>query len=68
MKLFSYSLRDKAKTWFDNLTPGSLQTWTNLCRSFLSRFIHNNMTDKLHNEITSFRQRRRVNVRGMGEI
>ncbi|KAL4309029.1 hypothetical protein GQ457_01G016910 [Hibiscus cannabinus] len=38
MKLFPYSLRNKAKA------------------CLLARFSHNNMTDKLHNEITSFRQ------------
>ncbi|KAL4324095.1 hypothetical protein GQ457_11G023720 [Hibiscus cannabinus] len=56
MKLFPYSLRDKEKTWLDNLTPGSLQSWTKMCRIFLAIFSHNNMTDKLRNEITSFRQ------------
>ncbi|KAL4342549.1 hypothetical protein GQ457_08G026040 [Hibiscus cannabinus] len=56
MKLFPYSLSDKAKAWLDNLTPGSLQNWIDLCRSFLACFRHNNMTDKLRNEITSFRQ------------
>ncbi|KAL4375957.1 hypothetical protein GQ457_02G024130 [Hibiscus cannabinus] len=38
LKLFPYSLRDKAKTWLNNLQPGSLQSWTQLCRSFLSKF------------------------------
>ncbi|KAL4295259.1 hypothetical protein GQ457_12G016170 [Hibiscus cannabinus] len=28
LKLFTYSLRDKAKTWLNNLQPGSLQSWT----------------------------------------
>ncbi|KAK8528234.1 hypothetical protein V6N12_074768 [Hibiscus sabdariffa] len=28
LKLFPYSLRDKAKTWLNNLQPGSLQSWT----------------------------------------
>ncbi|KAK8676030.1 hypothetical protein V6N13_034085 [Hibiscus sabdariffa] len=36
LKLFPYSLRDKAKAWLNNLTPGSLQSWTELCRSFLA--------------------------------
>ncbi|KAL4385057.1 hypothetical protein GQ457_15G017840 [Hibiscus cannabinus] len=31
LKLFPYSLRDKAKTWLNNLQPGSLQSWTQLC-------------------------------------
>ncbi|KAK8644467.1 hypothetical protein V6N13_123773 [Hibiscus sabdariffa] len=55
-KLFPYSLRDKAKTWLNNLQPGSLQSWTQLCRSFLSKFSYTNMTDHLRNQITSFRQ------------
>ncbi|KAL4269575.1 hypothetical protein GQ457_HM001550 [Hibiscus cannabinus] len=29
LNLFPYSLRDKAKTWLNNLQPGSLQSWTN---------------------------------------
>ncbi|KAL4295770.1 hypothetical protein GQ457_12G015740 [Hibiscus cannabinus] len=56
LKLFPYSLRDKAKTWLKNLQPGSLQSWTHLCRSFLAKFSYTNMTDHLRNKITSFRQ------------
>ncbi|KAK9042555.1 hypothetical protein V6N11_017624 [Hibiscus sabdariffa] len=56
LKLFPYSLRDKAKVWLNNLPPGSLQTWTELCRSFLAKFGYTNMTDHLRNQITSFRQ------------
>ncbi|KAL4281702.1 hypothetical protein GQ457_03G019170 [Hibiscus cannabinus] len=54
LKLFPYSLRDKAKTWLNNLQPGSLQSWTQLCRSFLAKFSYTNMTDHLRNQITSF--------------
>ncbi|KAK9036815.1 hypothetical protein V6N11_021742 [Hibiscus sabdariffa] len=56
LKLFPYSLRDKAKTWLNNLQPGSLQSWTQLCRNFLAKFSYTNMTDHLRNQITSFRQ------------
>ncbi|KAK8510793.1 hypothetical protein V6N12_009635 [Hibiscus sabdariffa] len=56
LKLFPYSLRDKAKTWLNNLQPGSLQSWTQLCRCFLAKFSYTNMTDHLRNQITSFRQ------------
>ncbi|KAK8600811.1 hypothetical protein V6N12_050659 [Hibiscus sabdariffa] len=56
LKLFPYSLRDKAKDWLNNLLPGSFQSWTELCRSFLAKFSYNNMTDNLRNQITSFRQ------------
>ncbi|KAL4283519.1 hypothetical protein GQ457_16G018000 [Hibiscus cannabinus] len=56
LKLFPYSLRDKAKTWLNNLQPGSLQSWTQLCRSFLAKFSYTNMTDRLRNQITTLRQ------------
>ncbi|KAK8559163.1 hypothetical protein V6N12_042445 [Hibiscus sabdariffa] len=56
LKLFPYSLRDKAKDWLNNLPPGSFQSWTELCRSFLAKFSYNNMTDNLRNQIMSFRQ------------
>ncbi|KAK8666001.1 hypothetical protein V6N13_006154 [Hibiscus sabdariffa] len=56
LKLFPYSLTDKARAWLNNLQPGSLRSWTELCRSFLAKFSYNNMTDNLRNQITSFRQ------------
>ncbi|KAK8676474.1 hypothetical protein V6N13_142048 [Hibiscus sabdariffa] len=56
LKLFPYSLRDKAKDWLNNLPPGSFQSLTELCRSFIAKFSYNNLTDRLRSEITSFRQ------------
>ncbi|KAL4304540.1 hypothetical protein GQ457_10G014730 [Hibiscus cannabinus] len=56
LKLFPYSLRDKAKTWLNNLPPGSFQSWTEKCRIFLAKFSYNNMNDNLRNQITSFMQ------------
>ncbi|KAK8999700.1 hypothetical protein V6N11_065197 [Hibiscus sabdariffa] len=56
MKLFPYSLMDKAKDWLNNLPPGSFKSWTELCRSFLAKLSYNNLTDRLRSEITSFRQ------------
>ncbi|KAL4364077.1 hypothetical protein GQ457_04G021780 [Hibiscus cannabinus] len=55
LKLFPYSIRDKAKVWLNNLQPGSLQSWNQLCRSFLAKFSYTNMSDHLRNQITSFR-------------
>ncbi|KAL4272567.1 hypothetical protein GQ457_13G016230 [Hibiscus cannabinus] len=49
-------VKDKAKTWLNNLQPGSLQSWTQLCRCFLAKFSYTNMTNHLRNQITSFRQ------------
>ncbi|KAK8597295.1 hypothetical protein V6N12_065766 [Hibiscus sabdariffa] len=56
LKLFPYSQTDKAKAWLNNLPHGSLQSSTDLCRTFLGKFSYSNMTDHLRNQITSFRQ------------
>ncbi|KAL4318469.1 hypothetical protein GQ457_18G014130 [Hibiscus cannabinus] len=56
LKLFLYSLRDRAILWLNNLSPSLLQSWTELCHCFLARFSYNNMTENLRNKITSFRQ------------
>ncbi|KAL4302757.1 hypothetical protein GQ457_10G012330 [Hibiscus cannabinus] len=56
LKLFPYSLRDKAKAWLNNLPPVSFQSWIELNRCFLAKFSYNNMIDNLRNQITSFRQ------------
>ena len=34
LKLFSFSLRDKARNWFNNLMPGSIDTWGVLVEVF----------------------------------
>ncbi|KAK8980561.1 hypothetical protein V6N11_074172 [Hibiscus sabdariffa] len=56
LKIFPYSPRDKAKAWMNNLPPGSFQNWTDLCHGFLANFSYSNITNKLRNEITLFRQ------------
>ncbi|GMI67761.1 hypothetical protein HRI_000445400 [Hibiscus trionum] len=56
LRLFPYSLRDRAKQWLSNQPTGSFNTWTELCKDFLDRFSPSNVTDRLRNEITTFRQ------------
>ena len=38
LKLFPFSLRDKARNWFNNLMPGSIDTWGTLVETFLTKF------------------------------
>ena len=38
LKLFSFSLRDKAKNWFHNLMSGLIDTWGALVEVFLTIF------------------------------
>ncbi|KAL4360981.1 hypothetical protein GQ457_04G028740 [Hibiscus cannabinus] len=56
LKLFPYSLRDRARMWLNSASPGSLHSRTNLCQSFLLRYNPPNMNARFRNEITSFRQ------------
>ncbi|KAL4318019.1 hypothetical protein GQ457_18G015940 [Hibiscus cannabinus] len=56
LKLFPYSLRDRARMWLNSASPGSLQSWADLCQSFLLRYNPPNMNAIFRNKITSFHQ------------
>ena len=38
LKLFPFTLKDKAKIWLNSLSPRSIQTWTDLKAEFLKKF------------------------------
>jgi hypothetical protein len=38
LKLFSFSLKDKAKTWLQNLRSGSIRAWDEMQRQFYEVF------------------------------
>ncbi|KAK8562060.1 hypothetical protein V6N12_049113 [Hibiscus sabdariffa] len=56
LKLFPYSLRDRARAWLSGVPAGSMESWADLCRSFLLRYNPPNMHTQLRNDIASFRQ------------
>ncbi|KAL5549438.1 hypothetical protein UlMin_004669 [Ulmus minor] len=56
LRVFPFSLRDRAKEWLNSLPPGSITTWDELVQRFLSKFFPPAKTAKLRNEITSFTQ------------
>ena len=56
LRLFPFSLRDKAKSWLQSLPPGTITTWNALAQRFLAKFFPPGKTAKLRNEITSFTQ------------
>ncbi|KAL4385334.1 hypothetical protein GQ457_15G017560 [Hibiscus cannabinus] len=43
LKLFPYSLRDRARAWLSGVPAGSMESWADLCRSFLMRYNPPNM-------------------------
>ena len=56
MKLFPYSLRDRARAWLNSLPPDSVTSWTNLAEQFLTKYFPPTKNAKLRNDITSFQQ------------
>ncbi|KAL4281546.1 hypothetical protein GQ457_03G000140 [Hibiscus cannabinus] len=43
LKLFPYSLRYRARAWLSGVPAGSMESWADLCRSFLMRYNPPNM-------------------------
>ena len=52
LKLLPFSLRDKARNWFNNLMSGSIDTWGTLVETFLTKFF----PPQFRSKITQFRQ------------
>ena len=56
LRLFPYSLRDRARAWLNSLPSNSITTWNELADKFLMKYFPLTKNTKLRNEITSFHQ------------
>ncbi|XP_073120512.1 uncharacterized protein [Henckelia pumila] len=56
LRLFPFSLRDKAKSWLNSLPTGSITTWEMMTKAFLSKYFPPSKTAKMRNDITNFVQ------------
>ncbi|KAH9780125.1 hypothetical protein KPL71_007966 [Citrus sinensis] len=56
LRLFPFSLRDKAKEWLNSLPAGTITTWDGLAQKFLAKYFPPAKTAKLRNDITTFAQ------------
>ncbi|KAL8093104.1 hypothetical protein AgCh_035119 [Apium graveolens] len=56
LRLFPFSLRDKAKSWLHSLPSGSITTWEDLAQKFLTKFFPMAKTVALRNALTQFAQ------------
>ncbi|KAF7839018.1 uncharacterized protein G2W53_007500 [Senna tora] len=54
LRLFPFSLRNKAKVWLQSLPEGSISTWEELAQQFLIKYFPPGKTAKMRNDITSF--------------
>lgn len=56
LKLFPYSLKDRAKVWFNFLEPNSITDWNELVENFMTKYFPPFKNVRMRNEITSFRK------------
>ena len=56
LRLFPFSLRDKAKGWLQSLQPGSITSWQDMAEKFLDEFFPPAKTAQLRSEIGQFKQ------------
>ena len=54
LKLFPFTLKDKAKMWFNSLRPMSIHSWNTLQGEFLKKFFPENRTEALRRAISQF--------------
>ncbi|KAK4280409.1 hypothetical protein QN277_012037 [Acacia crassicarpa] len=57
IKLFRFSLRDKARTWLNNLPTNSITTWNDLGSKFLLKNFPSTKNAQLRGDITNFQQK-----------
>ncbi|KAL8508015.1 hypothetical protein ACS0TY_018539 [Phlomoides rotata] len=61
-RLFSFTLKDKAKEWINSITPESLDSWGVLSKKFLLKYFPPSKTLQCKMEITQFQQRDEENI------
>ena len=54
LRLFPFSLQDKAKVWLNNLRPRSITSWAMLQAEFLRKFFPEHRTDAIRRQISQF--------------
>ena len=56
LRLFPFSLRDIATTWYESLPYGSVDTWEELVEAYLGRFFPPSLISERRREIIIFQQ------------
>ena len=54
LRLFPFSLHDRAKAWLDSNKPGSITSWESLLNKFYSKFFPMSKVNECRKEISSF--------------
>ncbi|KAG7527989.1 Retrotransposon gag domain, partial [Arabidopsis thaliana x Arabidopsis arenosa] len=62
LRLFPFSLGDKAHHWEKTLPAASITSWDDCKKAFLTKFFSNSRTARLRNEISSFTQKQSESI------
>ncbi|KAG7594089.1 Retrotransposon gag domain [Arabidopsis thaliana x Arabidopsis arenosa] len=62
LRLFPFSLGDKAHHWEKTLPAGSITSWDDCKKAFLTKFFSNSRTARLRNEISGFTQKQSESI------
>lgn len=54
LRIFPFSLKEKAKSWLNCQPPNSISTWDDLAKKFLAKFVPPAKTAKLKNDMEPF--------------
>ena len=54
LKLFPFTLKDKAKIWLNSMRPRTIQNWTKMQAEFLKKFFSTHRTNSLKRPIFTF--------------
>ena len=54
LKLFPFTLKDKAKVWLNSLRPRSIRSWNDFQSEFLKKFFSTHRTNDLKRQISNF--------------
>ena len=66
LRLFPFSLKDKAKAWLNSLSSGSITSWELFATKFLSKFFPMAKTNALRREIADFIKMNKRNFMRVG--
>ncbi|KAL5854430.1 hypothetical protein ACOSQ4_004232 [Xanthoceras sorbifolium] len=56
LRIFPFSLSDRAKLWLNSLPPNTFTTWEGLAQAFLAKYFPPGKTAKFRNDIALFAQ------------
>jgi hypothetical protein len=56
LRLFPFSLHDRATEWLDSMVPGSITSWEELLKQFCNKFFPMSKVNEARKEISSFTQ------------